>query len=259
MRKIIHSIILSLFVASTIQAQEIMDFEIDPIRTTFYMEKFQRNIQIFAFGDNPNWSAEIQLPIEVELLLAPNIHTRASIYQIENDSLIDTYFAQFPDGYIQLEIQSSPCVDSISNRSYKKSSLVHYHNTKTNEYLLLKGCAEWIPDFRLHNIWMLYQINDSIIDKVQHAAHIPRMEIHIDRMSIFGFDGCNEFRSLIDLDKNQISIKKIENLSEKICEETGIGKSFIESIGNKTFQFSVQNEMLELKSGDQKYLFKRTD
>lgn len=234
-----------------------MDFEIDPIRTSFYMEKSQRNIQLFAFGDAPSWSAEIQVPIEVAFLLEPHLHTKAAIYQFTRDSIKETYFAQFADGYIQIEIQDSPCLDSISNRSFRQSSLVHYHNTQTNEYHLVKGCAEWIPDLRLHDIWMLYQINDSIIDKVKYATQIPRMEIHIDKMSIIGFDGCNEFKSLIDIDQHQITIKKIENLTDKVCPE--FESTFTKSIENKTFQFSMQNGMLMLKDGDQQLLFKKTD
>lgn len=242
-------------------AQGESDMDIDPIRTSFYVDKFQRNVILFGFGDSPAWSLELNQNKGIELLIEPDLKVISSIYGISEtpEDTATIYFSKFDHGFIQFNVNFLPCQDKISGRNYHYQAEVHYHDTLRSDYRLLRGCVEWIPDFRLNDIWMLYQINDEIFDKHKHYKNVPRLEFHLNRMTVAGFGGCNEYQGKFEQYNNKVRIRNLKLFTNNSCELSPLEEKLMKDLQNEAYTFRIEDGYLTLYNDDDVYVFRRTD
>ncbi len=236
-------------------------FEIDPIRTSLIVDLFQRGVNLFAYGENHSWSMEFVQDKTIELSIDPDIHVSSSIYEISQDTSNQSlrYFSKFADGYVQVDIQHLTCTDISSGRITPYSATVHYHNTARENYRMLNGCVEWVPDIRLHDIWMLYEINGKLFDKIKYYKNVPRLEFHLDRMAVVGFSGSDEFEGIFDLARNSVKIKSLQVTYTHPSELHEMGNYFINLLQNNEYSFHIEDGFLKLKNVQNTLTFRRTD
>lgn len=236
-------------------------FEIDPIRSSLYANLFQKGVNLFAYGENHSWSMEVVQDKTIELNIDPDVQVYAAIYEINQDSSDKSsrYFSKFADGHVQVDIQHLSCKDAGSGRTTPYSAIVHYHNTAKNNYRMLNGCVEWIPDVRLHDIWMLYEVNGELFDKVKYSQNVPRLEFHLDRMAVVGFSGSDEFEGTFDLYRNSVKINSLHVTHAHANELHEMGTYFIHLLQNNEYSFHIENGYLKLKNAQHMLTFRRTD
>lgn len=243
---------------TNIQAQDEYNSQIE---TSFYMDKFQRDVLFFAYGENPTWSLELTHNNNIELIIHPDKKIVGYNYSTEYNPNTRTqiYYGSFDNGYIQIEISQDTCVSiqQINNTAHKV--LVHYHDTLQSDYQQLKGCARWIPNYRLNDIYMLTQFDQDIIDKIKDYNIIPRLEFHLDNFTITGSTGIHEIEGSFTLDKDVIHLRNVKTLENKEGNLTENEQKYLHSIQNEAFRFKINEGILTLTNSAHTLIFQRTD
>ncbi len=76
---------------------------------------------------------------------------------------------------------------------------------------------------RLHDIWMATSINGGPINKM---VTVPRMEINLTEMKIFGTDGCNEYNGIIEKSSDkELKFGRIAS-TRMMCPEMEVADKF---------------------------------
>ncbi|MCZ2392325.1 MAG: hypothetical protein LC105_00505 [Chitinophagales bacterium] len=243
---------------TNIEAQDEYNSQIE---NSFYMDKFQRDVLFFAYGEYPTWSLELTHSGNIELNIAPDKKIAGYNYSTEYDpfSHSQIYYATFDNGFIQINILEDTCasVQQINNIAHKV--MVHYHDTLQNEYLLLNGCAKWIPDFRLNDIYMLSQFDQEKISLIKDFNIIPRLEFHLNNYTITGSTGIHELDGSFVLDKNIVYLKNIHLLEKDNSTLTEFENLYLNSIQNKAFEYKINEGVLILVNSNHTIIFNRTD
>lgn len=257
MRKIFLVLeILYLLSFQNIDAQDVYKIDSNPI--SFYTEKYQRNVLLTAFGTSPEWSLEL-FKNNILLLQLPNQKVvKAEIYAFLIDSVNQStsYFGMVENGYIQLTVNKKTVENFLTGKEYNYQAELHFHNTATSYYLYQTGFATWIPNIKLENTWLLTNINEEdYLNKYQYQI-FQRIKFNFQTNSITGFSGCNEFKGNFTIDNQFIEIENIELIKNEKCKFNEIENNFLAILRNKSYQYTIENNVLTLISGSNKLVFK---
>lgn len=252
---------LTIFLTLNLAVGQDSERNSEMINTSFYLDKFQRNITIFASGQDNPWSLEIGSNNSMKLLIAPDTEIIASLYKKEKNqnNQTTTYFATFKDGHIQFEMSEEACQEYPYSNNFQSSATLHFHDTNQSNYQLLRGCAEWVPNYRLHEIWMLHEINNQLFDKENLYKNIPRIEFHLNNFKVYGFSGCNEFEGEFELNHDILRIKKIHITTQEKCELDDFERQFITGLQHQSYSFKIRQGVLKMNNNKNSFVFRRTD
>jgi heat shock protein HslJ len=257
MRKIFLVLGMLYFLSlQNINAQNI--YNIDPNPLNFYTEKFQRNVILTAFGNDPEWNVEIFENNTLVLQLPNYKKVRADIYAFQLDSIDQStsYFGMVENGYIQFTASKKMIVDPLTGKKYGYKSELHYHDTATSNYEYLQGFATWIPNVKLESTWLLTNINEEdYLSKYQYQI-FQRLKFNFETNTITGFAGCNQFQGKFNAINNSVEINSIEVIKNEKCPFSVYERLFLDLISNKTFQYSIEKGQLILTDPNNKLVFK---
>lgn len=255
----ILSILLSL--TFTALAQTGTSSESEDMTASFLVEKFTRNVVLYAYDTDQPWSLEMYRNKTIELLMAPDYKVIASVYKKEKNKAENKtyYYAKFEHGNIQLEVHKSKCEQPLNASNTPRTVTLHYHDTLNDDYKLLEGCAEWIPNYRLHDIWMLYQTDNNKFDKEKYYKNVPRLEFHLNSFKVHGYSGCNAFEGDLVLNKKKLKIQNIQLLGDEKCELSKLEKSWLDQLQKHSYKFSFKDNQLTLEHPLKTFIFQRTD
>lgn len=97
--------------------------------------------------------------------------------------------------------------------------------------LLFQSCGSFHEqeeaNQQLHDIWMVTSINEKPLNKM---VSIPRLEINLTEMKIFGNDGCNDFTGTIKTaTKTALAFNTIAS-TKKMCLKAGVEAEFYKAM-----------------------------
>ena len=112
-------------------------------------------------------------------------------------------------------------------------------------------------DLRIHDIYVAIKING---EKLERRVEMPRLELNLNTMQVFGTNGCNEFNAkIIAVTKKNISFSDLARTRKK-CLDMAIPKKFDQALQKVT---SYKYEYLHLtmydKDGKELVTFLKVD
>lgn len=149
-------------------------------------------------------------------------------------------------------IQQFDCQDSMSGEKSPYTVKVEI-NGKT-----LNGCGKYITDYRLHDIWVLEELNGKKVSLTDFQRELPRIEIHAAENRFMGFGGCNSISGSIFYEKDLL---RFSNMISTLmaCAPGNKEDEFTKALQSTT-TYSVGNNRLTLSNPSGKLLvFKKVD
>ncbi|CDF80242.1 conserved hypothetical protein (DUF306) [Formosa agariphila KMM 3901] len=213
-----------------------------------------------ASGTTEDWT--LQLTEDAILFSYASENPEVISFPISNpilaaDANVKVYRAETESAQIKIQISMTECIDSKSKTHPYTVSIDYKPNTKT-EFTLVKGCGEYITDYRLHDIWVLESINDDIVTVEQFTKELPNLEINTSENTFMGYAGCNTMRGSIFSEQSKIRFKEIIT-TRKMCSPTNKEAQFIKEL-ERSIQFKIENRRLYLSNPDGNTLtFKKVD
>jgi heat shock protein HslJ/uncharacterized membrane protein len=214
-----------------------------------------------ATGNEPFWGLKIgkEKIVFTSLIEGKENLSYSSVKPIRAmDANIKTYKASNATSSILISIQQIDCQDSMSGAiSPYKVSIEIKNNTETNSQKI-EGCGKYITDYRLHDIWVLEELNGYKIFISDFQKELPRIEIHAAENRFMGFGGCNSISGSLFFENDLLRFNNITS-TLMACAENNKEDKFVKTLQSVT-TYSIKNNRLTLSNPSGKLLvFKKVD
>ncbi|MCD0471634.1 META domain-containing protein [Flavobacterium sp. JAS] len=152
-------------------------------------------------------------------------------------------------------IQQLDCQDSMSGviSPYKVS--IEIKNNSDLASKKIDGCGKYITDYRLHDIWVLEELNGYKVFATDFQKESPRIEIHAEENRFMGFGGCNSITGTIFYEKD---VLRFTNTASTLmaCASGNKEDQFVKALQSTT-TYSIGDNRLTLSNPSGKLLVLR--
>ncbi len=146
-------------------------------------------------------------------------------------------------------IQQFDCQDSMSGEKSPYTVKVEINNKTLN------GCGKYITDYRLHDIWVLEELNGKKVALTDFQRELPRIEIHAADNKFMGFGGCNSIGGTIFYEKDLLRFSNVIS-TLMACAPGNKEGEFIKALQSTT-TYTIGNNRLTLSNPSGKLLVLR--
>jgi len=130
---------------------------------------------------------------------------------------------------------------------------------ETSEKEMVVEASDKAADMRLHDIWVLDNINGQKADLQSYSIGLPQMEIFVDEQRIGGHDGCNRIMGSIETSGDVIRFGTLAS-TMMACPEMKGSDDFRAQLDQQTFNFIIKSNRLILNTENgQSLIFKKID
>ena len=141
--------------------------------------------------------------------------------------------------------QFDAAFDKIRAYSIKDNHLTFYDARGYLVFTFAKTVLS-TADTRINDIWVALKING---EEVPNRDEMPRMELNLNTMQVFGNNGCNEYTGRItSVTENKIAIGNVAT-TRKMCPDMDLPTQFDQALQKAA---SYKYEELHLKMYDEK-------
>lgn len=147
-------------------------------------------------------------------------------------------------------IQQFDCQDSMSGEKSPYTVKVEINNKTLN------GCGKYITDYRLHDIWVLEELNGKKVAISDFQRELPRIEIYSAENRFSGFGGCNQINGAIFYEKDLLRFTNVASTLMACGNNNNKEGEFIEALQSTT-TYSIGDNRLTLSNPSGKLLVLR--
>jgi heat shock protein HslJ/uncharacterized membrane protein len=254
--------LILLLVSLTISCKTAIDKSSDKEQSTVVNEQIDdMNYYFKANGNEPFWAIKIGQDKTVFTSLmtgmesvtfdsataVPAMDANVKMYNLKNDKTSAT-----------VTIQQLDCQDSMSGAVSPYSAKVEIKNNSDLQPKKLTGCGRYITDYRLHDIWVLEELNGYKVFITDFQKEFPRMEINSAENRFSGFGGCNPITGQIFYEKDLLRFTKVVS-TLMACQPGNKEAEFVKALQSST-TYSIENNRLTLSNPSSKLIvFKKVD
>lgn len=174
------------------------------------------------------------------------------------DANIKMYKVSNETASATITIQQLECQNSMSGviSPYKVSVEIKNNTELTNTKL--SGCGNYNTDYRLHDIWVLEELNGFKVFATDYQKELPRIEINSSENKFMGYGGCNAISGSIFYEKDLLRFSKVV-ATRMACAQGNKEDQFIKALQSTT-TYSIGDNRLTLSNPSGKLLvFRKVD
>lgn len=213
-----------------------------------------------ATGNEPFWSIDISTSsIQFKGVDKDNYFNAPHVEPVRAmDANVKMYVATTEKGSIRVSIAQNECIDTMSGIKYNYSVTVEITIGKKNEPTIYSGCGTYSIDYRLHDIWVLEELEGKPMVADYFLGELPMLEINSKMANFSGFGGCNRIRGSLFQERELLRFTDI--LSSKMtCDSKNKEDLFLKALQSTT-TYEIKNNRLYLSTPDAlKLVFKKID
>ena len=213
-----------------------------------------------ATGTEPFWGLKIYDNMVRLQTMEDTITTPPSEAIKAQDSNIKMFRIQTEATQMDVIIAHKECTNAMSGEVSPYTVTVSYKNTGGDETVVYEGCGSYITDYRLHDIWVLEEMNGAMVSKEEFGGKdLPNMEININNNRFSGFSGCNRMTGGLFYEKDVLRFTQVAG-TKMACPGVDKESEFLQHLQAST-TYSISNNRLYLSNGNQENLlvFKKID
>jgi len=139
---------------------------------------------------------------------------------------------------------------------YKVS--VEFKKSTNSESEKINGCGQYITDYRLHDIWVLKELNGKKISKEDFTNEFPMIEIYANTNKFSGFAGCNQMNGSLFFEKGKLRFINIAT-TKMMCNNMNKETEFIKTLQSTTTYLIGENRLILSNPSGKKLIFKKID
>jgi heat shock protein HslJ len=174
------------------------------------------------------------------------------------DANVKLYRIKTKTAQLNIQISQQNCVNTMSGETFPYAVSVEYKKNTSSEFEKLNGCGQYITDYRLHDIWVLEELNGKKISKKDFSKEFPLLEIYARDNKFLGFAGCNRMNGSLFFEKGKLRFTNLAT-TKMMCESSNKETEFITALqGSNTYQIE-NNRLILSNSSGVKIKFKKID
>lgn len=219
--------------------------EEDITNTKFLQKKADQGIDFYALGNEPFWSLDMDFEKGFQF---KNIDGLSIIVPaIEGVKAMDadvTRYRSVNDTYeLIIQIQRQDCSDTMSDNKFDHKVTIDYKEITDKDYHKLSGCGNFVPDYRLHNLWAIEIIDNKNLKEIEFMKGQPYIEINMVENRVSGHDGCNNFMGGIRYEKGYIVIGNLAG-TRMACPNMEISNEISKTLSDKKLAYQFKDGLL---------------
>ncbi|MCD0465774.1 META domain-containing protein [Flavobacterium sp. ENC] len=157
-----------------------------------------------------------------------------------------------------ISIQQLECQNSMSGAISPYKVSIEIKNNKELTFTKLEGCGNYNTDYRLHDIWVLEELNGFKVFVTDFQRELPRIEINSSENKFMGYGGCNAISGSIFYEKDLLRFSKV--ISTMMACAPGNKEGEFTKALQSTTTYSIENLRLTLSNPSGKLLvFRKVD
>lgn len=246
--------------SATIQGQVLTDSSASTTKASAGLPA-DETIYFTASGTEPFWNIALSSRIIKFTSLVEGFEQFATppVEPVRaEDPHITRYQAQIEAGQLVVEIDSSECINAMSGEAFPYQVTVSIQPMSDQKATAFQGCGRYVPDYRLHDIWVLESMKGVPVSKEQFQRELPSMEIDIRNASFMGFAGCNRMNGKLVTESEQVRFTDIFT-TRMACPPGNVEGEFLITLRSAT-TFRIDNNRLYLSGQkDELLVFKKID
>ena len=240
--RLITIIFITIFIGTTGKAQ---NKEGKSSNTKFLQKKAGQGIDFYALGNEPFWSLDMDLDKDFQF---KNLDGLSIIVPaIEGVKAMDadvTRYRSVNDMYeLIIQISRQDCSDTMSDNKFDYKVSVDHKKISERDYIKLSGCGNFVPDYRLHNIWAVETLENKNLKEIEFMKGQPIIEINMVEKRISGHDGCNNIMGGIRYEKGYIIIGNLAG-TMMACPNMDISNKIPKALSNKKIAYEFREDKL---------------
>ncbi|MEO7977524.1 META domain-containing protein [Flavobacterium sp.] len=214
-----------------------------------------------ATGNEPFWGLKMEkenvvftslIPGKEKLIFSPVDAVKAM------DANVKMYKASNETSTAAITIQQADCQNSMSGTISPYKVSIEIKNNSELETTKIVGCGKYNTDYRLHDIWVLEELNGFKVFVTDFQRELPRIEINSSENRFSGYGGCNAVSGQIFYEKDLLRFKKVVS-TLMACSQGNKERDFLKALQNTTI-YNIENNQLTLSNPSGKLIvFKKVD
>ncbi len=229
---------------------------------TLKMRLYQQGIDFYARGNEPSWAVDIDMDIGIKFshLDGTVFETNSVEIQKAADAMITRFSGGGDSGEIFVTVTEEECNDTMADETFHYSVVVEIKK-EGMETAKLKGCGQYVPDYQLHDIWVLEEANgQKILNEMLNEKGSPVIEFHVEESRLSGFAGCNNMNgSFYRAGKNVLHFESFA-MTRMMCPEMKLEDLIAKSVSGRRMKYEIKDLKLTLKGyDDTELIFKKID
>lgn len=169
------------------------------------------------------------------------------MYKVSNETAVAT-----------ITIQQLECQNSMSGAISPYKVSIEIKNNSELQSKKVEGCGKYNTDYRLHDIWVLEELNGYKVFATDYQKELPRLEINSTENRFMGYGGCNSISGSIFYEKDVLRFSKVIS-TLMACAPGNKEGEFTKALQNVT-TYSIGDNRLTLSNPSGKLLvFRKVD
>ena len=224
-------------------------------------KKYQEGIDFSAFGNEPFWSLDMDFEkgFRFKNLDGLDYNTPAVEPVKAMDADVTRYRTVTESGELIVQLNHKECTDSMSGKKFDYSVTIDFKTSKETDYKTYKGCGNYVPDYRLHDIWAIIEVDGIKVNPSGFKKDAPRMEINLTDKTVYGTDGCNTFRGGVKVEKDNIKFGPLATTMMACFDNTEISSKIGKILSSETLTFKRENNLVFYDNGKKVMELKHID
>ena len=211
-----------------------------------------------ASGTEPFWNISISEDKIVYKTPEDSIIMPYSEPILAMDSNVKLYKIKTETAQFNIQISQQECENEMSGEISPYKVAVEFRKNPTSELENIKGCGQYITDYRLHDIWVLEELNGKKISSEDFGTTFPMMEIYASTNKFSGFSGCNRMNGSLFFEKGKLRFINIVS-TKMMCDNLYKETEFITTLQNITSYTIGENRLILSNPSGKKLIFKKID
>lgn len=212
-----------------------------------------------AAGTEPFWGLEIS-PASIRLnTLSDTLITPHAEPVRAADANVKRYDLATEASLLQIEISQAECTNQMSGEKFPYTVRIAYGRTGGPELKKVEGCGRYVPDYRLHDIWVLESMRGAAVSASDYPEGLPSLEIRAAEQAYSGATGCNRMMGTFFWEPGILRFGPAA-VTRKACPGLGSREQeFLSALAGST-TYSIAENRLRLRNPDGELLvFRKVD
>ncbi|MBS7231358.1 META domain-containing protein [Flavobacterium psychroterrae] len=259
--KNILSILLLLSLTIGCKSTAGKNHEVSGTTSEYGTQEDQMKYYLTATGNEPFWALKMGnenteftslIPGKEKLVFQASEPIKAmdanvKMYKLSNETSSAT-----------ISIQQLECQNSMSGAISPYKVSIEIKNNSELEFKKLTGCGNYNTDYRLHDIWVLEELNGFKVFITDFQKELPRIEINSAENKFMGYGGCNAISGNIFYEKDLLRFSQVIS-TRMACAPGNKEGEFTKALQSIT-TYSIGDNRLTLSNPSGKILvFKKVD
>ncbi len=229
--------------------------DVEKINQQYMQKKWKEGIDFYANGNEPFWSLDMDFEKGYRFKNLDGLEFKTPPVEPVKamDADVTRYRAVTESGEIIIQLNHTECIDNMSGEKFDYSVTIDIKTGKETEYKTYKGCGNYVPDYRLHNIWAIIEVDSIKIDSANFKKNAPRIEINLTNENVYGADGCNTFRGSVKVERNMIYFGNLASTMMACLDNNEISAKIGNILSGNQLTFKFENNLV-LYDNDKKVM-----